>query len=80
MTSDGKNAINLEIKKNKMRASTASINSIAASEVLYKIETRVLLNLHEKINVSSLLTNSESWNLSRGEREEIDKIEIQSLK
>ena len=44
------------------------------------IETSVLLELHEKINIPSLLSNSESWILNKGEQTELEKIELQTLK
>ena len=63
-TCDGKNTENIASRKNKINVSTVSINTIASSEALYKIETAVLL--HEKINISNLITNSESWTLLKG--------------
>ena len=80
ITRDGKNTENIKSRKNKINVSTISINTIASSETLYKIETAVLLQLHEKINISSLITNSESWTLLKGERKELDTAEIQCLK
>ncbi len=80
ITQDGKNTENIENRKNKLRNTTASINSIAASEILSTIETPVILELHEKVNVAKLLTNAESWNLLKGEQNALDKIEIQSIK
>ena len=76
ITNDGKNAQNIETRGNKIRASTITINTIASNEVLKKIETGVLLELHDKVNLPSLLMNAESWNLNAGEKTEIDKIEI----
>ena len=63
-----------------MNSSTIAITTVAESEVLRKIETSVLLELHEKINVSGFLTNAESWDLTKGDRDELDKIEIQAIK
>ena len=40
----------------------------------------MLLELHEKVTISSLLNNSESWNLNKGEEQEVERIEIQALK
>ena len=77
---DGKNMKNIEERKCKLINSTIMINTIAASEVLNKIETPVLLELHNKINVTKLLTNSESWILNIGEQKELEKSEFQSLK
>ena len=78
--SNGKNAENIKSRKSKIQTSTVSINTIAGSEILNKIETSVLLELHESMNISSLLFNCESWNLSKGEEDELEKIELQALK
>ena len=80
VTSDGKNSKNLEARKAKTFAATCSINSIAATNVLRKIETKVILELHEKIILSALLTNAEAWTLLKSEKDEIERIEIQTLK
>ena len=80
ITSDGKNTKNIENRKTKLIAATIHINTIAESEVLQKIESSVLLELHEKINIPKLLTNAESWDLLIGEKNELDKTEIQALK
>ena len=40
----------------------------------------VLLELHERITIPTLLNNSESWTLTKTEVEEIERIEIQALK
>ena len=71
---------NLSNRKVKLQATTANIHTIASSEVLNKIETSVLLELHEKISIASLLSNAESWSLNKGEQMETEKIEIQALK
>ena len=57
ITSDGKNTENIKSRKNQINISS-SINTIASSEILFKIETPVLLELHEKVNIPSLLSNS----------------------
>ena len=80
ITCDGKNTKNIEARKAKLKAATIHINTIAESEVLKKVETSVLLELHEKVNIAKLLTNSESWDLLIGEKKEIDTAEIQALK
>ena len=80
LTGDGKNTENIKSRKNKLQASTASISTIATSEILHRIETSVLLELHEKINIPSLLSNSESWILNKGDQREFEKVELQSLK
>ena len=71
---------NLNAKRIELQGSTILINTIASSEVLNKIETSVLQEMHEKKGISSLLTNAESWDLSKAEEEELEKIEIRSIK
>ena len=44
------------------------------------IGTRVLIEMHNKKNLSAILTNSESWTLNQGEKTKLERIEIQSLK
>jgi len=80
ITTNGKNTENLQSRKAKMLATTITINTIASSEILNNIETSVLLELHEKISIAGLLNNAESWNLSRSEEDELEKIEIQAIK
>ena len=40
----------------------------------------MLHKLHEKINVSGLLTNAEAWTLLKGERKDLDQIELSTIK
>ena len=80
ISNDGKNTINLNSRRIKTQTTTTSINTIASTEVLRMIETPVLLNLHEAITIPGLLANAESWNLSKTETNELERIEIQSLK
>ena len=80
ISNDGKNSKNIESRKTKTQATCININSIASTEVLRKIETSVLLELHEKITIPGLLANSESWSLTKTEYTEIEKIEYQALR
>ena len=80
VTSDGKNTKNLDARKNKTFAATSGINSIARANVLRKIETKVILELHDKVVLSALLTNAEAWTLCKSEKDEIERVEIQTLK
>ena len=80
ITDDGKNTKNLESRKNKSFAATCSINSIAGIDVLRRIETKIILELHEKVILAALLTNAEAWTLGKGEKDEIERVEIQTLK
>ena len=80
ITPDGKNTENLQTRKMKIQATTININTIASGETLHRIETSVLLELHDKISIPGLLNNCESWNLSRKEEVDLEKIEVQAIK
>ena len=80
ISSNGKNTYNLESRKNKIQATSININAIASSEVLNQIETSVLLELHEKMNITGFLNNSETWILNKGDVKLIEATEIQALK
>ena len=80
LTNDGKNAANLESRKNAVQAKTVFVNSIAASDVIQLIESSALMEMHETKIIPALLMNSEAWNLSKGEVTELERIEIQALK
>ena len=80
ITPDGKNTKNLSSRKNKITASSISINTIASGETLQRIETSVLLELHEKVNIPGLINNAESWSLLKSEQKDLERSEIQCLK
>ena len=80
ITNDGKNKENIIMRKGRLNGTIININTIAESEMLNRIETSVLIELHEKMNIPSLLNNSESWSLTKSEEENLETIEIQTLK
>ena len=80
VTADVKNTENLKARNINLQATTVIINTIPASEVLQKIETSVLLEMHNKKSMSGFLTNAESWNLSKGEESDLERMKIQALK
>ena len=80
ITRDGKNTQNIEARKSKIKAATITVNTIAANEVLSRMETAVLIELHEKVNIPGLLCNSETWCLNKGDEKDLEKIETQALK
>ena len=80
ITNNGKNTKNIEARKNKLQATTININTIASSEVLNRVETAVLLELHEKMSITAYLNNSETWILNKGDTSLIEKSEIHSIK
>ena len=80
VTNDGRNIKNIESRKNKVFSTTIGINAIAGTDVLRRLETTVLLELHEKMVIPALLANAETWVLNKSEYAEIERIEIQNLK
>ena len=61
-------------------AATISINTVASGEILNQIETSVLLELHERVTIATLLNNAEAWVLSKQDTMEIEQTEINCLK
>ena len=80
ISSNGKSKENIEARKQKTLATTVNINSFGTTEVLRRIETKILLELHDKITIPGLLANAESWSLLKGEIDNVEMIEIQALK
>ena len=80
VTPNGKNTENLQDRSAKLQATTINVNAIASSEILHRIETAVILEFFEKKCIPGLLNNAESWNLSKKEEKDVEKIEIQALK
>ena len=80
ITKDGKNKENIADRKRKSVGNTISINTIASNEILNGIETPVLLELHEKITIPSLLNNAEAWDMTISDFKDLEQIEIGSLK
>ena len=80
ISSNGKNKENIAERRRKMVAATMSIKTIASNEDLNRIETVVLLELHEKISISSLLNNAEAWDLLIGEKKDLEQIELLNVK
>ena len=80
VTSNGKNTENIKIRKQKLRATIATINTIASNEVLNQVESIVLLELHERIAIPGFLNNAETWVLNKGETNELERTELQAIK
>ena len=77
---DGKNQKNLLERVKKVKGAVRSIMTCGKSEVMKRIETGVLLRLNTTVTLPTLLFNSETWTLNKGERKEIDKIAIWAWK
>ena len=77
---DGKNKSNLEERFKKIKGSVMAIITCGRSDIMKKIETKVLLKLHETVTIPAYLYNAETWNLNNGEKKEVDRMEIWALK
>ena len=80
VTYNGRHNETIKSRKQKTQAATATINTIASSDVINKVESIVLLELHERITIPNLLYNAEAWVLNKTEINEIERVELQALK
>ena len=80
ITDDGKNKKNLEKRREKTISTTISIKTLATNDTLNEIGTTVIMELHETNTLSALLTNCESWTLLKKDKEDLEQMEIQSIK
>ena len=80
ITRDGKEEENLEEKSKKVKATVREIISCGRSDIMKKIETKVLLQLHETITIPSLLSSTETWTLNKEIAKKINMIELWALK
>ena len=76
----GTNKENIEERLRKVKLSTREIITYGTSSTMRKLQSRLLIELHETISVPSLLNNSESWLLGKTDLIELEKIEIWGLK
>ena len=71
---DGKSKINLRERFKKVKGTVRAIMTSAKTGVMKRVETKVLLKLHDSVILPSFLYNAETWALNGGERKEADKI------
>ena len=71
---DGKSKMNLVERFKKVKGTVRAIMTSAKTGVMKRIETKVLLKLHDAVTLPSFLYNAESWTLNNEERKEADKI------
>ena len=77
---DGKESDNMEERVKKVKCTVTAIMTCSKSEIMKKIETKVLMKLHETVTLPTFLSNSETWVLSNKERKDADKTEISAWK
>ena len=77
---NGSNKKNIEDREIRVMVSTRKIMATCGNEIFKKVQLKSLLKLHNARTVASLLTNCETWELNKGEREKLEKIELWALK
>ena len=80
ITNDGKNKINIEKRYNTVQSMVRLINTMAASDVMKAIESKVLLQLYHACIIPCFLNNADSWSLSVTDEKELDKLGIRVMK
>ena len=76
----GSNKQNIEEREKKLKHSTMEIIFCGTSQIMKKMGSKTLIDLHEIINIPSLLNNAESWVLNEGDIKQLEKIELWCLK
>ena len=76
----GCNKQNIEERGKKLKHSTMEIILCGTSQTMRKMGSKVLIDLHDTINIPSLLYNAESWVLNDGDQKELERIELWCLK
>ena len=77
---DGKCQKNLAERAKKVKAAVRGIMTCGKADVMKKIQTTVLLRLNATVTLPTLLFNSETWTLTKGDKAEVDKIAIRAWK
>ena len=73
---NGSNKKNIEDREIRVMVSTRKIMATCGNEIFKKVQLKSLLKLHNARTVASLLTNCETWELNKGEREKLEKNRI----
>ena len=74
------NQKNIEDREQRVKMTTRKAISICCSETIGCIEMQALLTYHESVIIPTLLTNCETWVLSKEQRKKLERIELWSLK
>ena len=80
ITSDGKYKQTIEKRSNQIQGIIRQINTMASSDIMRAVESKVILELYNKCVIPSLTNNAESWTLSTSDETMLDKLAIQALK
>ena len=77
---NGKNASNIEARFKKIKSSTCNIITCANSDIMKTLEMETLFKLYETVNMPILLHNSETWIMTKTDKQSLEKIDMWSLK
>ena len=80
ITRNGKNKENLVQRCSKVKNAVRAVVSFANDQTMRSSQMRVVVKLHDAVTVPTLLYCSETWTLNKGEKDEIDKLEIWAWK
>ena len=80
ITRNGTNKRNLEEREKKVNQAVRGIKSCAQHEIMEKVQNQVTLRLHETVVIPALLTNAESWTLTKSDEKLCERVEIGALK
>ena len=77
---DGKSTENLNERENKVKCTVQAIMTCGKSDIMKKIETAVLLKLHDSVTLPALLYGAETWLLTSEDRKRVDRMELWAWK
>ena len=80
ITRNGTNKRNLEEREKKVNQAVSGIKSCAQHEIMEKVQKQVTLRLHETVVIPALLTNAESWTLTKSDKKLCERVEIGALR
>ena len=76
----GSNKENIDERTKKLKKSTREIIVCGTSTTMKRLHTKLMIELHETINIPSMLNNCESWLLTDGDLKDLEKLELWCLK
>ena len=80
ISQNGKNEVNLKERLEKIKVCVRAIITCTKSEIMNRIGAKIALELHEVVTIPTLLYNSETWTLSKTEKNFMNRAEIYAIK
>ena len=77
---NGSSKDNVESRMKKVKQTTRAISTCGSSEIMQRMELRVLMKLHETVTIPALLVNCEAWCLNKTEMLNMEMAETWALK